>query len=958
MSEESRLRSLRDLVILDTDPEPLFDAITRLASEVCGAPIALISLVDEQRQWFKANVGLPGVNETPRDVAFCAHAIEGETLFEVPDATADRRFADNPLVLGAPDIRFYAGAPLALPDGARVGTLCVIDRQSRKLSAVQASMLESLASIASQALVMRQDLITKALGVRTEYERRLAESEATHRALVESQSELISLAEPDGTLVYASPAYGRHFGLSPKDILGTNLFDLVDEADREPVRTALARVIETGIENKNENRIRSADGVECWVAWTNILYIDASGRRLLHSVGRDITERRLVEERLRASQSLLARTGQLAGVGGWELDLASGRVGWSEQTRRIHEVDDDFVPTLASAIAFYAPEARAAMEAAVAEGMARGTPWDIELPLRTATGRDIWVRAMGEVERESGVPVRLMGAFADITQRKQLTLRLDESERFIRQITDNLPLRIAYMDRELRYRFVNEARRQAFGMPREAIIGRTREELTGSPFGTRGMEMIKAAFAGEPQRFEAEESLGPSRRLIEIQLVPDMGPDGKARGIYSAAADITDRAAVEKRLRDLTAILENTPDFVVQTDWRGSISYMNPAARAFCGIAPNGPVAGRQQSEFNDAQTNERFEREILPAVKARGVWLGEARIVRCDGTHTPVSHMVIGHRGADGRIAGYSAVMRDISESVGARRVLEERTETLRAVVEAIPAIVAVVGADARVRLVNRAYERWTGVEREHAVGLALAQALSAPDTEGARPWIDRALSGETGSYQRAVESPHGVMHVAGTFSPLRSTSGVFEGFVVVAQDVSERKLEEVRLLQLARRDPLTGLLNRGGFEAEALRMVAEGRGERAALLCIDLDHFKPVNDTHGHPAGDAVLRAFAQRIARLVRPTDIVARLGGDEFAILLSGVDTASGASMVADKVVAAAGQPFEVGALRVAIGASVGVAFKADPAKGWSEFFARADAALYRAKDAGRGQRAAG
>ena len=956
MSEESRLRSLRDLVVLDTHPEPLFDAIARLASEVCGTPIALMSLIDEQRQWFKANVGLPGVNETPRDVAFCAHAIKGGALFEVPDATTDERFSANPLVLGSPDIRFYAGAPLSLPDGERVGTLCVIDRQPRELSPAQSSMLEALAGIASQALAMRQDLITKALGVRTDYELRIEASEARHRALVEAQSELVSLAEPDGSLVYVSPAYARHFALPAEDMMGTSLFGYVGEADRPAVRNLIDNVFSTGLPSANENRMVLADGSLRTVSWRNSLHADPSGRTLLHSVGRDVTESRATEAKLRASQSLLSRTGKLSGVGGWELDLASGRLDWSEQTKRVHEVPDDFVPTLESAIAFYAPEARAAIESAVAESIDRGTAWDIELPLRTAAGRDIWVRAMGEVEREAGIPVRLLGAFADITESRNLATRVDQSERFVRQITDNLPIGIAYADRELRYRFVNAEQCRRFGRPREEIIGRTREELTGRPYDPKVEALLTSALAGEAQVFEAEDRSGAEPRLIESRLVPDVAEDGTVRGVYGASFDITQRAAAEKRLRELTAILENTPDFVVQTDWRGSVSYMNPAARAFCGLAADEPTTGRNFAEFNSAETNERFGREIMPTVKAQGIWSGEARVVRFDGTERPVSHTVIGHRGADGRVERYSAVMRDISAAVEARRELQAQSSVLRAVVEAIPAMVAVAGPDGHARIVNRAYERWTGVERELAVGSPLDQTMVPLDAEGARPWMDSALGGETASYARSSESAAGPRHVAGLYAPLGAEGGAAGGFVLVVQDVTERKLGEAQLMRLAQRDSLTGLLNRAGFEAQAEKLLAEGRGDRLALLYIDLDHFKPVNDAHGHPAGDAVLRAFAQRIAKLVRPTDAVARIGGDEFAILLSGVDSAHGANVVADKVLAAAREPIQVGALRLEIGASVGVAFKADPAKGWSDLVARSDAALYSAKGAGRGRRA--
>jgi diguanylate cyclase len=133
--EAARQRSLQRLGVLDSEPEAEFDALVRAAAAVCGVPISLISLVDADRQWFKANVGLEGVAQTPRELAFCAHAIHGDDVLEVHDATCDPRFADNPLVQRDPSIRFYAGAPLRLSDGTRAGTLCVIDRQPRRLDA-------------------------------------------------------------------------------------------------------------------------------------------------------------------------------------------------------------------------------------------------------------------------------------------------------------------------------------------------------------------------------------------------------------------------------------------------------------------------------------------------------------------------------------------------------------------------------------------------------------------------------------------------------------------------------------------------------------------------------------------------------------------------------------------------------------------------------------------------------
>jgi diguanylate cyclase len=155
-NEPSRLASLRALDVLDSAPEAQFNALVRAAAFVAGAPISLLSLVDTGRQWFKANIGLPSVTEISRDAAFCAHTILQGDVLEVPDARRDPRFADNPLVLGKPRIRFYAGAPVRLEDGSCVGSLCVIDREPRKLSAEQRDILQQLAHAAAAALEARQ----------------------------------------------------------------------------------------------------------------------------------------------------------------------------------------------------------------------------------------------------------------------------------------------------------------------------------------------------------------------------------------------------------------------------------------------------------------------------------------------------------------------------------------------------------------------------------------------------------------------------------------------------------------------------------------------------------------------------------------------------------------------------------------------------------------------------------
>lgn len=146
-NEAERLLALRELLILDTPPEERFDRIVQFAAEEFGVPIALISLIDSDRQWFKARFGL-NVCETDRKRSFCGHAIHATEVMVVNDATQDPRFADNPMVLGPPHIRFYAGAPLEIKPGVRLGTLCLIDRRRRGLDSTDLAILQSLRDLA------------------------------------------------------------------------------------------------------------------------------------------------------------------------------------------------------------------------------------------------------------------------------------------------------------------------------------------------------------------------------------------------------------------------------------------------------------------------------------------------------------------------------------------------------------------------------------------------------------------------------------------------------------------------------------------------------------------------------------------------------------------------------------------------------------------------------------------
>ncbi|QRN93694.1 PAS domain-containing protein [Archangium violaceum] len=352
--EAQRLLALERSSLLDTPPEPDFDDIVRLAAELCGTPIALVSLVDRSRQWFKANVGLSGVSETERGISFCTHAIEREGVFLVEDARADERFAFSPLVQGEPFIRFYAGAAILTEEGHALGTLCVIDRRPRTLSEAQRRGLLGLKRQVELQIHLRTQL-----RVAQERNAELEQSQERMRSLnsylqmemrerqrmerqMQDQQTLISSVlahiphsvfwkDRDSVFLGCNHQFARDMGVSsPEEVIGRTdlempyltreLADLFRRGDRE--------VMESGVPHLGyEETIRTPDGRESWVMTSKVplknpdgtvrgvlgIYIDLSERRRQENVLQEA--KRLVEQHaahLEAQvQEAQARTRQL-----------------------------------------------------------------------------------------------------------------------------------------------------------------------------------------------------------------------------------------------------------------------------------------------------------------------------------------------------------------------------------------------------------------------------------------------------------------------------------------------------------------------------------------------------------------------------------------------------------------------------------------------------------------------
>lgn len=588
-NEELRIALLNKLGLLDSPPEIEFDRITQLAADVLEVPIALVSLVDSNRQWFKSCVGLDA-KETPRSEAFCAHAILADEPLIVGDTLLDARFAENPLVLGAPHIRFYAGIPLLSRDGLALGTLCIIDRAPRALTPKQVRVLKGLADLV-RSEIFNRELAQNARAISQESHRMSVESESRFRATFEQAAVGIAIVDLEGHWIDVNQKLCSIVGYAAEELLPITFQEITHPDDLDADMSLVQQTLAGAIDNYSiEKRYIQKNGSYIWINLTVALMRDEAGRPLQFiSVIEDIHARKQaeqalrrlrqelehrveertaelkqtntmlshsIEQQLRSQQSLTESESQLRAVlenaqdayvsidqdgliAHWNRQ-AEVTFGWTRDEAIGRRLEETIIP------AAYREAHRRGVERYLAHGEAKVLNKRIELNAIRRDGSIFPVEV-----RISPLPAQTGHWFCaflhDISERKHHEEALRATQQQLHTIANNLPIQIAYVDAQRTVRFINDTYRIDTGLTPEFALGKKLDELLKSPFYEDVLPHITQALSGERVVFETKTHFWRKERIWSTVYIPDFIDDAVV-GFYIMSQDITARKEIEYSL--------------------------------------------------------------------------------------------------------------------------------------------------------------------------------------------------------------------------------------------------------------------------------------------------------------------------------------------------------------------------------------------------------------------------
>lgn len=565
-----------------------------------------------------------------------------------------------------------------------------------------------------------------------------------------------------------------------------------------------------------------------------------------------------------------------------------------------------------------------------------------------------------EIPRLSSVPELedLRGAYNELRRHKrEAEAAQRDSEEQVRRILQHAADAFVSLDSSGHVVEWNRAAEETFGWSRAEVIGRSLHEVV-IPHAQReahiaGWARFATTGAGPVvgKRIEVTAVHRDGHEIpIELSVVAQRhGDTWKANAFMR---DISERKAAERSMamseRRWRAMTDNIPAFITLVDREGQVKAVNRSLSKALHTHPAALVGlslpqmvGKRLYGVAKPHIDKVLEGEVVSF---------EATVRFGDGMHHLLEHYVP-ERDADGTVTGFYTMALDITDRKRAEQRVVESENRMRTIADNLPVLIAYVGADRRYKFCNATYGDWFGRPASEVLG---RHHDELGPSVARRQAVDRALGGERVELDEEYPFPSGLRHVHSTYIPDLDANGEVLGVHALTADVTQSKLEQERLATLARHDALTGLPNRRHFE-EVLHDAAL-RSQRAhrpmALLFLDIDHFKTINDTYGHDAGDAVLATFAARLRGCVRSTDTVARLAGDEFTIILEALGAPEEAAIVADKVLASMAIPLIYEGTSIPLSTSIGVATYDGKSGDPGTLIRRADEALYDSKAAGR------
>ncbi|HKJ88256.1 MAG TPA: diguanylate cyclase, partial [Gammaproteobacteria bacterium] len=417
--------------------------------------------------------------------------------------------------------------------------------------------------------------------------------------------------------------------------------------------------------------------------------------------------------------------------------------------------------------------------------------------------------------------------------------------------------------------------------------------------------------------------------------------------------DLTDRHALQEQRRRLAEMLEATPDFVGIADASGRVLYHNRGARRLLGLREDQPLSHWQVADSHPEPMTRTVLEEAFPVAARQGYWEGETALLNAEGREIPIWQILLAHHGPDGEVEYYSTIARDLRPI----RTAEEELRKLSRALEQAADMVWITDTGGHLEYINPAFEQITGYSDAESLGRTVGDLLRSGQHDEsfyARLWEklrqDKAYRDVFVNRTRDGRE----IYIDETISPVHNEAGEVTHYIATGRDVTEQLALEERLRQLAYYDPLTKLPNRAHLEERLTHSLKERNEEHQALILLDLDRFKNLNDTLGHPAGDELLGQAARRLEDQVRSSDLVARLGGDEFVLFLDHLNDAQGAAQVAEKVLSSLRGPFEVAGHSFSVGASLGISLFPEDGGDPFTLLQHADTAMFEAKKAGGNQ----